>query len=349
MNLSRLPHHPALVIAVLALLLSAGCRRQSRTADDAPSLPVATVTLHTVGTSAHTTFEEVVGTVRPRLQASLEAKVSGRIAEMPVRVGQTVRTGDLVAALDVRETRARLDQAVALRQQAERDLERFASLLRQEAVTQAEFDAVEARHRVALASQTEAETLLDHARVVAPFDGVVTRRLADVGDMASPGRPLLTLEDPARMQLEADIPEALIHRIEPGQSLRVLIPALDRELTGTVDETAPAADPGSRTFRVKLDLPPAPDLLSGRFARLLVPVAETETPRVPAAAIVTRGQMEIAFVVTNGIARLRLVKTGRHLGDQLEVLSGLNPGETIVVQDPAGLRDGQPVRPGPTS
>ena len=328
--------------ALVGLLPLAGCKRH-----DAPAiqsnLPSATVRVQTIESKKHFAVEEVVGTVRAKRRASLEAKVSGRIEQMLVAPGQPVKAGQLLAQLDVREIQARLDQAGAQRDQAERDLQRFVSLLRQQAVTQAEYDGVEARHRVAKAAVTEAETILDHAKVAAPFDGLITRTLADVGDLASPGRALLELEDPMALRLEADVSEGLIDCVQLGAKMTVRIAALTDDLEGTVSEISPAADPNSRTFRVQLDLPATPGLRAGQFGRVAVPVAETSALRAPASAVVQRGQMEIVFVVTNRRAQLRLVKTGKRVGHEVELASGVSAGEQVVVENAAQLFDGQPV------
>ena len=315
------------------LLLSAGCHRaQHPTPAAPPALPTATVRTEAVGSQSQVASAEVAGTVRAKLRATLEAKVSGRIEKLPVVLGQTVKTGDLLVQLDVREVQARLDQAVALRRQAERELQRFTALLKQEAVTQAEFDAVEARSRVADASVAEAETMLDYAKVVAPFNGIITRKLTDVGDLASPGRPLVEIEDPTVFRMEADVPEALVRRLKLGDRLRVNIPTVGGELEGVVAELAPVADPASRTFRVTLDLPPTAELRTGQFGRVAVPLDQTEALRVPVTAVVQRGQMELVFVATNGLAQMRLVKTGKRSNGVVELLSGVAPGEAVVVE-----------------
>ena len=145
------------------------------------------------------------------------------------------------------------------------------------------------------------------------------------------------------MRLEADVPEALMGRISLGDKLSLRVPAIGAALEGTVSEIAPVADPNSRTFPVKLDLPRTAGLRSGQFGRLAVPVAEVNAISVPASAVIVRGQMEIAFVVENGKAQMRLVKSGKHLEGETEVVSGLNPGEQIVVDGAAQLVDGQPV------
>lgn len=331
--------------ALLMAFAAAGCHRGGPpAASTPPAQPTATVRTEIIGAQPHTATEDVVGTVRARLRASLEAKVSGRIESLPVALGQAVKTGDLLVQLDAREIQARLDQALAVRQQAERELQRFSALLKQEAVTQAEFDAVEARARVAAAGVTEAETMLSYARVLAPFAGVVTRKNVDVGDLAAPGRSLVELEDPTALRLEADVPEALAGRVKLGARLSVSVPASGRELEGVVAELAPVADPASRTFRVKLDLPPTPELRSGQFARVAIALDQTEALRVPASAVVQRGQMELVFVATNGIAQMRLVKTGRRGDGFVELLSGVTRGETVVTEGVGQLLDQQPIQ-----
>jgi RND family efflux transporter MFP subunit len=335
---------PMLPLAgVLALALTACHKHPSSPPPPRSTLPPVNVRALTVTAEPTSAFEEVIGTVRSRTRVVVEAKVSGRIELLPVSLGQRVKAGDLLVQLDVREIQARLDQSVALRRQAARDLERFANLLRQEAVTQAEYDAVEARLRVADAGVVEAETMLSYARVVAPADLVVARKLAEVGDLATPGRPLLELEDPTTLRLEADVPEALIDRIQPGARLPVTTAVAGEALTGTVVEVAPSADAASRTFRVKLDLPSAAGLRPGQFGRVAVPLDAAPSLRVPIAAVVTRGQMEMVFVLTNQVAQLRLVKTGRRFGESVELLSGVSAGEQVVVENSAGLCDGQPL------
>jgi RND family efflux transporter MFP subunit len=164
-----------------------------------------------------------------------------------------------------------------------------------------------------------------------------------VGDLAAPGRALLEIEDPTTLRLEADVPEALMGKISMGDKLALQIPTIGALLEGVVSEIAPVADPNSRTFPVKLDLPVRPGLRSGQFGRLAVPVAEVSAIRVPASAVIVRGQMEIVFVVAGGEAQMRLVKTGKHLEAGTEIVAGLNPGEQIVIEGATQLVDGQPV------
>ena len=326
---------------LFAALVTAGCGHKP----DAPasSLPVISVRAQVAESKSRTATEDVVGTVRPKLSAAIEAKISGRIEAMLVVPGQTVTNGELLVRLDAHEIQAQLDQAVAARQQAESDFKRASDLMAQKILSQSEFDSAQSKFRIAVAAEAEAKTLLGYTEIVAPFGGVITRKLADVGDLAAPGKTLLQMENPATLRLEADVPAALIGNVKPGDRLAVSIAGVANDLTGTIAEMSPAADPNSRTFLVKLDLPDAPGLRSGQFGRVAVPVGEVSAIRVPVSAVVQRGQMEIVFVVNNGHAELRLVKTGARVGDEVEVVSGLDSGETVVTGGATDLMDGQPL------
>ncbi len=328
---------------VCGLLLFTGCGKHGHQAQSQP-LPVAQVRVRPVADKSYLATEEVVGTVRARLRASVEAKVNGRIETMPVAFGQALKAEDLIARLDVREIAAKVDQAKAMRDQAEREFKRYEDLLQGKAVTRQEYDGVLARYRVAVAGVLEAETMLGYATIKAPFTGVVTRKFADVGDLATPGRPLIELEDPSSLRLEADVPETIIGGAQLGAKMPVRISGVTNQLEGTVSEIAPSANPNSRTYLVKLDLPAAPGLRAGQFGRVALPVGHTTSPCVPATAVVLRGQMQLVFIVSGQKAELRLVKTGKRIGDEIELLSGVSPGETVVIEGAATLVDGQPVQ-----
>ena len=330
------------------LILVAGCGPEPKPVAPAPSTAVpARVRVVVVESHGLSATEEVVGTVRTRWHATVEAKVAGRIESLPVAPGQRVRQGDTLVVLDARETQARLESAKAVLEQSVRDLERVRKLLKDGAATPSEVETMESRHRIAAAAVSEMETLQGHARVVAPFDGVVTSKRVDVGDLATPGRALVEVEDPEHLRFEADVPEALIDQIGFGARLPVRIASRKDPIEGTVVEMAPVAEAVSRTYRVKLDLSPAPGLRSGQFGRVAVPTAQASVPQVPAAAVFQRGQLEYVVVVTAGQGRLRLIRTGKRLGDAVEIISGVESGETVVVLNPEQVRDGQALEVGP--
>jgi len=328
------------LVTVLLISLCAGCWRDQAARSE---LALVAVRVETIEAKPHVAAEEVVGTVRPNLRSVIEAKISGRIEKMPVVPGQEVKAGELLVQLDAREAKARLDQAIAVRQQAENDLKRYEMLRAKQVATAADFEAAQSKQQIAVAAAAEAETNLAYATITAPFDGVITRKLADVGDLAVPGKALLEIEDPRVLQFEAAVPEAVIDYVKLGARFPVHV--VSNELEGTVSEIAPSADVASRTFLVKLDLPNATSLRAGQFGRVAIPVSETHVLRAPAAAVVQRGQMEFVFVVADHRAQLRIVKTGRRFGNEIELLSGVSAGEQVVTEHAASLVDGQLLEP----
>ena len=330
------------LVAVLLVSLCVGCRRDQAARSESAPVPVR---IETIEAKPHVAAEEVVGTVRPKLRSVIEAKISGRIEKMLVVPGQEVKAGELLVQLDAREAKARLDQAIAVSQQAENDLKRYEVLRAKQVVTAADFEAAQSKAQIAVAAAAEAEANLTYATISAPFDGVITRKLADVGDVAGLGKALLEIEDPRLLQFEAAVPEAVIDHVKLAARFPVHI--VSDELEGTVSEISPSADVASRTFLVKLDLPNATSLRAGQFGRVAIPVSETNVLRAPAAAVVQRGQMEFVFVIADHRAQLRIVKTGRRFGNEVELLSGVSAGEQVVTEHTASLVDGQLVEPCP--
>jgi RND family efflux transporter MFP subunit len=332
-----------LLSCLLALLVGCGKKHEPQAAAG-DNLPPAAVRVQKIETIRQPALEEVVGTVQPKLQAVIEAKVSGRITHLPVRLGQAVKQGEVLVELATQEIQARLDQANATARQAELDFNRTDNLRKQSAATQAELDAAQARYTVAKATVAEAEALSGYAKIVAPFDGVVARKLADEGDLAMPGKSLLELEGHTGLRLVADVPALLAGTVQPDSKLAVRVDNVADAITGTVAEISPAADPASRTVRMKVDLPESANLRSGQFGRLAVPVGEATFLFVPPPALVRRGQLEILFVAADGKAHLRLVRVGKETAQGVEILAGLTSGEAVVVEGAGTLRDGQPLQ-----
>jgi RND family efflux transporter MFP subunit len=202
---------------------------------------------------------------------------------------------------------------------------------------------------VAEAGKQAALAQLSYTVVTAPFDGVITEKKIEVGELASPGQVLLKIEDPRRLRLEATVAERDLKAVSRGDRLAVVIDALDaRALSGTVAQVLPTGDPATHTFLVKIDLPPTPGLKSGMFGRVQLDTGSSETLVVPKAARVERGALTGVFVVgPDMIARLRWVKVGRSVGDGVEILSGLNPGERVLADGSKGS-DSVRVQPSPS-
>jgi len=250
---------------------------------------------------------------------------------------------------------------------AEATYKRYKKLYKEESATRQEFEEVEARHRQAQASLSQADAMVAAAQsriaqaraavsgagisrkdaaILAPYDGIVTAKMITVGDLASPGTPLLTLEKAGGFQAELVLPEHYIQAVHMGQSLDVSIPAQpDLPLiSGTIKTIAPMADQTSRSFTVKVILPENALLRAGMFARVSIPVGESGMLLLPESAQVVQGQLSGYFLVDEGgIARFRLMRTGRHFKDRIEIISGMKPGTRYLVSPPAGLKDGMTI------
>jgi len=286
---------------------------------------------------------EVVGTVQAVDRAVIAAKVTGTIEKIPVVLGSEVKAGDLLVKISAGEISAKVIQAQAQLEQARRNLEREEKLLKKNAATAESVKSLKDMYRVAEAVHNEAKTVLGYTTITAPFDGFITNKKANVGDLATPGTPLLQLEDNKKLQVVTSVPETLVLQIKLGDSLSVFIPAAKLDIRGTVAEIAPAADPLSRTAAVKININEAPQLRSGQFARVALPGRNKNTLFVPDSAVHTFGQMDRLFVVSQNKAHLRLVRTGSILNDQIEILAGLEPGERVITHSSSQLVDGQPV------
>jgi RND family efflux transporter MFP subunit len=179
----------------------------------------------------------------------------------------------------------------------------------------------------------------DYAKLAAPFNGVVITRTVEPGNLATPGAPLLTIEQDGLYRLEASVDESKLASVRVGQAVEAVLEA-DRKLKARVSEIVPSVDAASRTYIVKLDLPATPNLRTGMFGRAIFPLGVQKVVAVPLAALTERGQLQSVFVVEDGVAHTRLVSTGRRTGNAVEVLSGLTAGERVVLPVPVGLQDG---------
>lgn len=326
-----------------ALVLPAGCDRPVNQAGLPGELPPAAVQVATVERARIPVMVDAIGSVRAVQRAQIAARISGAIESLPVALGQPVRTGDVLVRLAAAELIARRAQAEAQLASARRDLERERGLLAQGASAAETVRSLEDRVMVAEAVAREAAVLLEYTTIRAPFDGTVTQRRADAGDLASPGQALLEIEGVGGFEIDADFPESVATELRPGAGVQVLLPDGER-FTAKLSELSLAADPRARTVAAKLVVPAGARVRSGQFVRLEIPGPAVDALLAPAGAVSWFGQMERAFVAdAENRARLRLVRTGARQGDRVQILAGLDAGERVVVAPPATLRDGQPL------
>jgi RND family efflux transporter MFP subunit len=364
-------------LTLLALLLLA-CKEKIEPGTSAVSRPtVSGVRLTAARVVSRPLAYEAVGTVAAGITSDLAAKVMGTVERIAIREGDRVKKGDLLLTLDDREAKARLaeaehafaaarsaqDAARAAADLAAATLTRYEALKREESVSAQEFDEVAARNRQAQAGRDQADAMavtaasrvdqarvaLDDTRIVAPHAGVITGKLVDVGDLATPGRPLLVLETARGYRLDIALPEEYLDRVRLRQRVEVTIPALNLTvLQGTVTTIVPAADPRTRSFLIKVGLPPEAGVKSGMYARVAVPLGESNQVLIPQTAVLRRGQLTGLYVVDGeGTAHFRLIRLGRSFQDQVEVLSGISDGERYVVEPVPTLIDGARVEAAP--
>jgi len=264
---------------------------------------------------------------------------------------------------NISEAEAAKAEAQAQLNLAEITFLRFKDLRERESVSQQEFDQVNATYEVAqarkrrseqtlasfyakkkqvAASLDEAKTFYDYTHLKAPFAGLISRKMVDEGSLASPGTPLVVLEDNNHYQLEAVVDESKSGTIKTGQDIDVRVDALGEEkIKGRVAEVIPHIDNVTRTFQVKIDLPLLPQITSGMFGKAYFPMGKRTMMLVPKGALLESGELASLLVVNQkGRVERRLVKEGKEYQGKVEILSGLNPGESIVARDVFKVKDG---------
>ncbi|HEY6874061.1 MAG TPA: efflux RND transporter periplasmic adaptor subunit [Geobacteraceae bacterium] len=356
-----------------AILMASGCgtRGKEVTATEAPQVVKGAV-LESVGSGAVPDLVEAVGTVRAKNAAMLAARIPGTVTALYAREGDRVAKGKLLLTLEAAETAAGaagaraavieaergVDEAKARKRLADATFERYQKLFTEQAVTRQEFDSrlterevaaqglalAEARLAQAREGATAAGTLAGYTRVTSPISGIVTAKTVDVGMTVFPGSPLMTVEEEGRYRLEVAAPESLHGKVKPGDAVPLAIDGVAGPLTGRVAEVVPTVDPASRTFIVKLDLS-AKGLRSGIYGRASFSVGSREGMLVPRGALVERGTLTSVWVVgKDNVARMRLVKAGRTVGEKTEILSGLSDGERIVTGGVEKVTDGAKIQ-----
>lgn len=358
----------------LALTGCSGTKHETEKKEAASPVVVKGVSLETVKTASLPETLEVAGTVRSRTSAVVSARVPGTIILLKVREGERVKKGQLLVQLDARENQATaaaadagldesrraLEETHARKTLADATFERYNRLFKEQAVSRQEFEVkqtekelaaqgvarAEARLRQAREGAQAAGTLAGYTRIVAPISGIITARQADLGSTAFPAQPLMTIEDEGSYQLELSVPESIAPKVRPGTPVQVSLDALNISFTARIAEIVPAADPASRTFIAKVGLSQK-GLTSGMFGRGAISLGTVVNGLlVPMKAIVERGALTSVWVADNAnIARLRLVKTGKSVGDRVEILAGLSDGERVAVIGVEKISEGSKIEP----
>jgi membrane fusion protein, multidrug efflux system len=318
---------------------------------------LATAVVQSAGTGASASFDGVVEAVR---QTVVSAQVPGAVVAVEVKVGDVVKAGQLLARIDARAAEqnvaasdAQVQSARATLEVATKEFDRQKQLFEKNYTSQAALERAEAQFKATQAQVSAQLAQAGAARaqsgffvVKAPYGGVVSEVPITLGDMAMPGRALLTIYDPAALRVTAAVPQTDIARIASGKPTKIQFPGLpgDRQWVTPAHVTVlPTADPGTHTAQIRLDLPAtAGNLTPGTFARVWLPMQGAATPRlyVPAGAVVRRAEMTGVYVLdSNGHPILRQVRLGRAVDDTVEILSGVTAGERVALDPQVAARE----------
>ena len=327
----------------LLLLLLVVCPVQARSSDNLPT---------TVASLSPTPLEfRLDGVVEARRQATLSAEVAGKVEAVFFDVDDFVNKGDVVVRIRDREYRAQLEiaraaleEARARQQELQLDFDRNQGLLEQKLISQAVFDrssaslkAARARTDSAAADLERSEEQLAHTVVRAPYSGVVVERHVEPGESTQPGQAFMTGYAPDQLRVSVNVPQSVISRLREQRRARVILLEDGRSLDVERITIHPFADPQNHSFPVRLDLPSSQrDIYPGMLVKVALTVGESSRLLVPSKALVTRSEINALYLRDdNGRLSFRQVRTGRSFGDEVEILAGLDAGETVVL-DPVG-------------
>ncbi len=361
-----MPKKRTLLLSLVAVALAGGVLAATRFPERAksPAAPAASQSDAKLGTVELRQVDDVYAAdalIEAVRSATVSAQIAGNVTRYYVDAGDRVKRGDLLVRIDTRETDAqvlaggaRVAQAQAQLAQAKLAYDRTAKLVEQKFVSRAAFDkadadlkSAQAELQVARAGATQAETARSFAELRSPIDGVVTRRLAELGELASPGKPLIEVHDPSELRAVAGVPQFVLPRVAQAAKAEVLLPLLGTKLAATRLTLLPAADARLLSTQVRADLPRdlPRGVVPGTAAKVLLPAGQAQRLVMPAAAVLRRGELTAAYVVgQDGRSRLRQIRVGEAAGAGLiEVLSGLDAGERVRL-DPTLVVLGSPAR-----
>lgn len=305
------------------------------------------------------------GQVEASHTVNISTRVMGYITAIKVKVGDQVAAGQLLATIsntDILSKRAQVDamitEAEAALHNAQKDLDRFTALNKQQSATAKELDNVtlqynsfKAKLEAAKQMRNEVNASLAYTSLTAPFSGVVTQKLMEAGSIANPGMPILIIEQGGSLQISVNIPESEIQHIHLNDAATVSISSINKNFQSKIIQINPSSQFSGGQYVVKVAIPEAEkkQLYSGMYVNLTIPLKEkvakanTNVIMVPNTSIVHKDQLTGLYTVSNGTALLRWVRLGKIYGDNVEVLSGLAANEEFIVNIEGKLFNGAPV------
>jgi RND family efflux transporter MFP subunit len=348
---------------MLSLLGLNACTPE-RDAAAPPAEAAVQAELHVVAPEQISETYTTTGTLVADDRVEIASRLMGYIRDIKVREGSTVKAGQLLLTIDPTEieaqraeAEARVSQARARSTEAKSDLERYKTLFEQKLVaantyTKSELDNQVAQEELhaALATLDRVKVQMQYAEIRSPVSGVVVEKLRRAGDLANPGAVILTVENPSNIVLETYIREDQLRHVQPGDEVTVAVDAVGLRTTGVVTQVVPSGDPATHSYLVKATLRELNGARSGMFARSEFATGTKWTVLVPDAALVKRADLPGVYIVDrDGIARFRMVRSGRHIDGRTEIIAGLAGGERIVVSADAPVRTGDRVTEKPAA
>lgn len=349
------------LLLLSAALTSCGGKQATTNAND--TRPSINVSMATVGNTSAEGYTSLSGKIQAEDYANVSARIMGYLTNVRVEVGDKVSKGQVLASIssdEIKAKQAQADAGIAEAQAAlrniEKDYARIQSLFEKQSATQKELDDITAHKEMTMAKlrqaqemKNEANTMYSYASIRAPFSGTLTEKHIHSGDLASPGRPLFTIEAAGNFQAQAMIPESQIAQIKKGDQVKVIVKSTGAELKGTISEYSTSSLNTGGQYLAKIDLNKqsikGQKLFSGMFVNVLMPqkAASSSSAKitVPTKAIVTQGQLTGIYTLSEGgTALLRWIRLGKTYGDQVEVLSGLAQGEQYILSADGRLMNG---------
>lgn len=352
------------ILAITTLIFMTSCGNDAKKiADNRPTVNVK-VSSPTSESGAFITASGKVETVQ---NATISTRMMGYVNNIPVKVGDNVKKGQLLISInsaDISAQQGQVDasiiEATAALKNAENDYNRFKALFEDNSASQKEMDDITAHYDMAKARLNGAQQMknqvnaqLSYSNITAPFNGVVTGKYINSGDMANPGMPLLSVETPGDFQVIAMVAESQISEIKNGENVNVQLKSINKIVTGIVTEVSASAKNTGGQYLVKIALDKTDvKLLSGMFVSVQFPSDKPTTNApilIPTSSIIKRGELNGVYVISqNNTALLRWLRLGREFGVQTEVLSGLSANDQFVLSSESKLVNGAKISPSPT-
>ncbi len=333
----------SMVTAIVTLGFLTACSDDVETTSEVK--PSVQATVFTAAAQEVPSYYSTSGTVTSDHRVSISSRLSGYIREMKVREGDQVKANQVLVRIDPVDAKQALVQAQADLADAKADLERYEELQKSGAVSTQQVSKVELRYTVAASQVKQAKNQLSYAEVRSPVAGVVVDKRLSQGDLAAPGSPILTLEDPTSLLVETYVSERFVSNIHEGDMADIEIPSVKKVYQGVVRQVVQAADPVSHQFLVKTALPAAVEIHPGMYAQTGFRLGTRQAILIPKAAVNTRAGLHSVYVLNQASeAQYRLVRLGLEQGDQIEILAGLQAGNKIAYQATPALKSGMVVQ-----